>query len=42
VAREGVLFGRKALRLMVKLQGAEVYRINADTDGSVTIVFQYE
>jgi len=42
VAREGVLFGRKALRLMVKLQGAEVYRINADTDGSVTVVFQYE
>jgi len=42
VAREGVFFARKALRLVVKLQGAEVYRLNADTDGTVTIVFQYE
>jgi hypothetical protein len=42
VAREGALFARKALRLVVKLQAAEVYRANADTDGSVTVVFQYE
>lgn len=42
VARDGVFFGRKALRLVVKLQGAEVYRINAEMDGSVTVVFQYE
>jgi hypothetical protein len=42
VGREAVAFGRKSVRLVVRLQGAEVYRINADTDGSITIVFQYE
>ncbi len=42
VARDGVFFGRKALRLVVKLQGAEMYRANADTEGNVTVVFQYE
>jgi hypothetical protein len=42
IAREGALFGRKALRLVVKLQGAEMYRANAEADGSVTAVFQYE
>lgn len=42
VARDGVVFGRKALRLVVKLQGVEMYRVNAYTDGSVTVVFQYE
>lgn len=42
VAREGALFSRKALRLVVKLQGAEMYRANAEADGSVTVVFQYD
>jgi hypothetical protein len=42
VAREGALFARKALRLIVKLQGAEMYRANAEADGSVSVVFQYE
>jgi len=42
VAREGVLIGRKALPVVVTLQWAEVYRINANTDGSVTVVFPYE
>jgi hypothetical protein len=42
VARDGVFFGRKALRLVVKLQGAEMYRANADTDGNIAVVFQYE
>jgi hypothetical protein len=42
VAREGVLIRRKALRLMAKLQEAEVYRIKPDTDENVTVVFQCE
>jgi hypothetical protein len=41
VAREGALFGRKALRLVVKLQGAETCLANTDKDGSTTTVFQY-
>jgi len=42
VARDGVFFGRKALRLVVKFQAAEMYRANADAEGNVAVVFQYE
>jgi len=42
VAREGVLFGRKALRFSLKLQGAEIYRANVDAEGNIVVVFQYE
>lgn len=42
IVRDGALFARRALRLSVKLQGAEVYRANADADGSVTVIFVYE
>ena len=42
IVREGALSFRRALRLSVKLQEAEVYRVNADVDGNVTVVFTYE
>lgn len=42
IVRDGALFTRRALRLGVKLQGAEMYRANADADGNVTVVFVYE
>jgi hypothetical protein len=42
IVRDGALFARRALRLSVKLQGAEMYRANADADGNVTVIFVYE
>ncbi len=42
IVREGALFARKAVRVSVKLQDAELYRANADVDGNVTVVFVYE
>jgi hypothetical protein len=42
VAREASLASRKGLRLVVKFQGAELYRVNTDAEGNVAIVFQYE
>lgn len=42
VVRDGALFARRALRLSVRLQGAEMYRANADADGNVTVIFAYE
>jgi hypothetical protein len=42
IVRDGALFARKAVRVSVMLQGAETYRVNADADGNVTVVFVYE
>jgi hypothetical protein len=42
IVRDGALFVRRALQLRVNLQGAETYRVNADVDGNVTVVFVYE
>ena len=42
IVRDGALSYRRALRLSVKLQDAEMYRANADVDGNVTVVFVYE
>ena len=42
VARDGALFARKAVRVSMMLQGAETYRVNADADGNITVVFVYE
>ncbi|MBI4573846.1 MAG: hypothetical protein HY713_11265 [candidate division NC10 bacterium] len=42
IVRDGALFARRALQLRVNLQGAETYRVNADVDGNVTVVFIYE
>jgi hypothetical protein len=42
IVRDGAVFARRGIRLSVKLQGAEVYRANADVDGNVTVVFVYE
>ncbi len=42
IVRDGALFARKAVRVSVKLQDAEMYRANADVDGNVTVVFVYE
>ncbi len=42
IVRDGAIFARKGLRMSVRLQGAEMYRANADVDGNVTIIFHYE
>jgi len=42
IVRDGALSYRRALRLSVKLQDAEMYRANADVDGNVTAVFVYD
>ncbi|OGB91367.1 MAG: hypothetical protein A2Z31_01315 [candidate division NC10 bacterium RBG_16_65_8] len=42
VARDGAVFGRTALRLVVKRQKAEMYRGDADTEGNVAVVFPYQ
>lgn len=42
IARDGSLAYRRALRVSVKLQDAEMYRANADVDGNITVVFVYE
>lgn len=42
VVRDGAISARKALRISVRLQDAEMYRANADVDGNVTVVFVYE
>lgn len=42
IVRDGALYARKAVRVSVMLQGAETYRVNADADGNVTVVFVYE
>ncbi len=42
IVRDGAIFARKALRMSVRLQGAEMYRANADVDGNVTVIFHYE
>jgi hypothetical protein len=42
IVRDGALFARRAVRLSVKFQGAELYRANADVDGNVTVIFVYE
>lgn len=42
IVRDGALFARRGLRLSLKLQGAEMYRANADADGNVTVIFVYE
>lgn len=42
ILRDGAIFARRALRISVRLQEAEMYRANADADGNVTAVFLYE
>ncbi len=42
IVRDGAVFARRALRISVRLQEAEMYRANADVDGNVTVVFLYE
>ncbi len=42
IVRDGAIFARKAMRMIVRLQGAEMYRANADVDGNLTVVFYYE
>jgi hypothetical protein len=42
IVRDGAVSFRRALRMSVKLQDAEMYRVNADVDGNLTVVFVYE
>ena len=42
IVRDGALSYRRALRLSVKLQDAEMYRANADVDENITAVFVYD
>lgn len=42
IVRDGAMSFRRALRMSVKLQDAEMYRVNADVDGNLTVIFAYE
>ena len=42
IVRDGAMSFRRALRMSVKLQDAEMYRVNADVDGNLTVVFVYD